>query len=174
MDISVLEGRHVLMTLMYISDNEGCTKTQLYAAVSRNGNMPRKLDELESAGLIEQTGYRDSGTVRLSLTDLGRRVSGKLSEISGWSEWKPSAGQPAANPLPPLLRIAHRPVPCRTVTRPPPCPSPSSRGPRAWNRDAHVPDPRHILFRMDFREYNNQQVFRDTVGFISDDWEITV
>lgn len=82
MDISVLEGRHVLMTLMYISENEGCTKTQLYAAVSRSGNMPRKLDELESAGLIEQTGYRDSGTVRLSLTDLGRRVSGKLCEIS--------------------------------------------------------------------------------------------
>lgn len=81
MSLKVLEGTHVIAALQFISQNEGCTKTELYQAVSRNSNMPKKLNELESAGLIEQTSESSSMSVRLYLTDIGRKVSRKLSEI---------------------------------------------------------------------------------------------
>ena len=71
----------MISTLIYLSENEGCTKTELYRAVSSNPRMPEKLDILESNGLIRQETNDASRAVRISLTDLGRKVSGRLLEI---------------------------------------------------------------------------------------------
>lgn len=83
MGADILEGRHMIATLLYLSENDGCTKTELYGAVSSNPRMPDKLDELESAGLIVQTQTEGSRAVRLSLTDKGRRTGELLREIDG-------------------------------------------------------------------------------------------
>lgn len=77
----VFEERHLISAMLYLSGNDGCTKTELYRGVSTNPRMPDKLDTLESAGLIVQDRSSDSNTVRIHLTDLGVRVSSALSEI---------------------------------------------------------------------------------------------
>lgn len=81
MGVTVLEAKHMISALLYIAGNDGCTKTELYGAVSSNPRMPEKLDELESSGLILQERSADSRTVRIRLTDTGRRVSARLAEI---------------------------------------------------------------------------------------------
>lgn len=81
--IRVLEARHMISIVLYLSENDGCIKTDLYRDVSNNPRMPSKLDELESSGLIVQEQSPDSNAVRLRLTDTGRRVSALLSEADG-------------------------------------------------------------------------------------------
>ena len=72
--ILVFEERHMISIMLHISENEGCTKTELYDAVSNNQRMPCKLDHLEESGLIVQESIPDSRMVRLRLTGLGRQV----------------------------------------------------------------------------------------------------
>ena len=77
---SILEEKHMVSIIMYLAENDGCKKTDVYSDVSRNGRMPLKLDMLEAAGLIEQKacGLR---VVRLELTELGKKVCEELSII---------------------------------------------------------------------------------------------
>lgn len=77
----VLEERHMVSALLYLSDHDGCTKTQLYNAVSSNPRMPEKLDRLAMAGLVLLESPEDSRVVRVSLTPVGREVCGKLADI---------------------------------------------------------------------------------------------
>lgn len=79
-DIRVLEEKHMISILLHLLDNDGCTKTDLYDAVSSNPRMPRKLDALEDSGLVTQTPVPDSRTVRIGLTDLGITVGRSLRE----------------------------------------------------------------------------------------------
>ena len=81
MGISVLEQKHMISTILFLADSGGCTKSELYRAVSTNPRMPEKLDMLEEAGLITQEQSDGSRSVRISLTDLGTEVSAILSEI---------------------------------------------------------------------------------------------
>ena len=45
---------------MFLDEFGDCIKSQLYGTVSRTSYMPRRLDAMEAAGLIVQTGYRGS------------------------------------------------------------------------------------------------------------------
>ena len=78
---AVLEERHMISTMLFLAGSDGCTKTELYRAVSTNPRMPEKLDILEGAGLIRQQREESSRTTRVELTDLGKRVSAALAEI---------------------------------------------------------------------------------------------
>lgn len=77
----VLEEKHMISTLLFLSGNDGCNKSELYRAVSTNPRMPDKLDILERAGLIRQDSNDGSRAVNIRLTDLGNAVSAKLAEI---------------------------------------------------------------------------------------------
>lgn len=77
--IKALEGYHSISSLLFIFRNNGCTKTELYAAVSKAGSMVNKINDLEEAGLVRQESC--GRTVRIYLTDLGFEVGTRLSEI---------------------------------------------------------------------------------------------
>lgn len=78
-----LEEKHMVSILLFLMDNDGCMKSQLYSSVSRGMRMPDKLDMLEDAGLIIQESDGPYRSVTLRLTDLGRDVCRELVEIEG-------------------------------------------------------------------------------------------
>lgn len=77
--LSLLESSRSMSILLFIREHEGCRKMELYDAVCGDGRMPKKLDNLEAAGLIAQK--RSGMSTFLSLTDKGRRVADVLEEI---------------------------------------------------------------------------------------------
>ena len=77
----ILADTHVIPMLLYVWDNEGCTRTDLYLEVARSANTPRKLNMLVSEGLLEQTQVGNG--CRLSLTRTGYDVVEKIREIDG-------------------------------------------------------------------------------------------
>lgn len=77
----ILADTHIIPILLYVWDNEGCTRTDLYLEVARSANTPRKLDMLVSKGLLEQTQVGNG--CRLSLTQTGYGVVEKIREIDG-------------------------------------------------------------------------------------------
>lgn len=77
--LSVFENTQSMRTVLFIQGHEGCRKMELYDAVCSDGRMPKKLDNLEAAGLIVQE--KVGMTTFLSLTDKGRRVADALREI---------------------------------------------------------------------------------------------
>ncbi len=81
--ILVLEGKHMISTMLYLLSNDGCIKTDIYRGVSNNPRMPEKLNLLEDAGLIRQESYPENRSVRIFLTDMGREVGNGLMSISG-------------------------------------------------------------------------------------------
>ena len=84
--VAILEEKHMVSILLYLMDNGGCTKSQLYGSISRGTRMPEKLDILEVAGLIIQDSSIQYRTVRLWLTELGKDVCRELSAIEGMLE----------------------------------------------------------------------------------------
>lgn len=87
---TILEERHMVSILLFLRDNEGCTKSDLYGAVSYNVRMPDKLDRLEAAGLIVQDRIQGAKAVSPHLTSRGddvvrelRRIETVLEEAAG-------------------------------------------------------------------------------------------
>ena len=78
----ILEERHMISILMFLGENNGCTKSELYRGVSSNPRMPEKLDILESAGLLTQQSEAGSRAVRLFLTEPGSKVCSELERIN--------------------------------------------------------------------------------------------
>ena len=77
---TILEEKHMVSIIMYLAENDGCMKTDIYTDVARNSRMPEKLGMLEDAGLIAQKA-NEFRTVRLELTDLGKKVCEELTII---------------------------------------------------------------------------------------------
>ena len=77
--IQVLCDAHIIPMLMFLRENGPGTKTEIYAAVGRNSNMPAKIDRMRDAGLV--TIDRVSISEVVGLTDLGRSVADGLAEI---------------------------------------------------------------------------------------------
>ena len=75
-----LEGKHVLSIILYIKDRGSCMKTDIYNDVSQNPRSLEKVEVLESMGLVTIEPV-DRKRTRISLTDKGLRVAGKLDEI---------------------------------------------------------------------------------------------
>jgi len=78
--LEILESGRAMQMLRIICAEQGCTRTDIYRAVTRNMAMPRKIEELAEAGLIETE--TENGIVRLYPTEAGIRVSELLDEIS--------------------------------------------------------------------------------------------
>ena len=78
--LEILESGRTMQMLRIICAEQGCTRTDIYRAVTRNMAMPRKIEELIAAGLIETE--TENGIVRLYPTEAGIRVSELLDEIS--------------------------------------------------------------------------------------------
>ena len=77
--LSVLENSHSISIMVYLSGHDGCKKSELYRYVCRGALMPRKLDALEEAGLIEQ---RPEGRyTRLFITENGMTVGRALYDL---------------------------------------------------------------------------------------------
>ena len=51
----LLEERHVLSLILYLSGKENVTKGQIYTDISRGNRMPDKLTALERYGIIDMT-----------------------------------------------------------------------------------------------------------------------
>ncbi len=79
-NISAIEGKHYLTTLLFLMRNPDCMKTELYSRIPNNPNMPRKLNDLEEMGLITQKRVGNRGTTALNLTEKGIRIT-KLIEM---------------------------------------------------------------------------------------------
>lgn len=75
----VLADTHVIPILLFVEENQDCTRTDVYTKVARDVNMPRKIDKMASAGLLEQT--QVGIACRLRLTGTGREVAIRIREI---------------------------------------------------------------------------------------------
>ena len=78
-NVANLEEKHMLSTLLFIKDNDGCKKIDIYHSVSPNPRMPEKLDILKNLGLIrmEQTNKK----CYIFLTEKGWKVCEHLQRI---------------------------------------------------------------------------------------------
>ena len=79
--IAVLCDTHVIPILMFLDGRGPSRKTDIYAAVGRNANMPLKLERMAEARLVDISPMGNSEVV--GLTELGSAVSSKLREIDG-------------------------------------------------------------------------------------------
>ena len=79
--IHLLQERHVISIIMFLSDAGPCRKDDIYEAVSRGTRMPDKLECLREMGLIEMERINGTSNVFIDLTDKGRRVSHLVGEI---------------------------------------------------------------------------------------------
>lgn len=80
----VLESSHMIATMLYVADHDGCRKIDVYNDISHNSTMPKKIDMLEDAGLIVQTEVNRG--IIITITDKGRAVAEKLRGIKGIME----------------------------------------------------------------------------------------
>ena len=79
--IAVLCDTHVIPILMFLDGSGPSRKTDIYAAVGRNSNMPLKLERMAEAGLVDISPRGNSEFV--GLTAMGESVAGRLREIDG-------------------------------------------------------------------------------------------
>lgn len=79
--IQVLCDAHIIPVLMFLRENGPGTKTEIYAAVGRNSNMPAKILRMRDAGLVTVDAVGISEVV--ALTDLGGSVADVLLRIEG-------------------------------------------------------------------------------------------
>lgn len=79
--LDLLCDAHNIRTLMFLGEHDGCLKSEIYESISRVASMPRKLETLESAGLISTSRLSSGKATRIYLTDVGRRVVELLKEI---------------------------------------------------------------------------------------------
>lgn len=78
--VAVLEKAHMISIMIYLLENEGCRKMELYQEVSNNPRMPDKLRELQEHGLIEQV--QEGKSTKINLTECGRNVASTLSMLN--------------------------------------------------------------------------------------------
>ena len=76
--VSMFENAYSIRSLLYIMENPGCLKTDLYRKVGRSIRMPEKLDRLE-AGLIVQK--EEVNRVLLFPTEKGRQIGAVFAQI---------------------------------------------------------------------------------------------
>lgn len=77
--IGVLEAPHMMALILYLADNDGCRKIDVYRDVSHNSTMSRRIGALEEAGLVvlEQQGRGHA----INLTERGYAVAGHIRNI---------------------------------------------------------------------------------------------
>ena len=81
--IRALCDAHAIPVILYLDENGPGTKTEVYAAVGRNANMPAKLRRLEAVGLLTMEHRPEWRSTLVGLTETGARVARILREIDG-------------------------------------------------------------------------------------------
>ena len=79
--VQSLSEKYMISILLHVQKNPGCMKTELYRATSNNPNMPKRLDKLESLGLLVQTRTVYNGATVIVLTEKGMEVAKLLESI---------------------------------------------------------------------------------------------
>lgn len=77
----VLENSKSISIIVYLGTHSRCKKSELYATLSNSVIMPRKLDDLQNAGLIELVPDSRSTATLVQLTDTGREVAALLTKV---------------------------------------------------------------------------------------------
>lgn len=75
----ILESSYSTAILLYVAERGQCKKTDIYDHTTHGTTMPRKIDELENAGLLVQEKGDKMTLVRP--TEKGARVAQLLAEI---------------------------------------------------------------------------------------------
>ena len=76
---TVCDGQ-VIRTMIFLLANGPSKKTEIYDAVARNQNMPKRLERMREAGLVDIVEYGPTETVTLTAT--GVEVARLLQGIS--------------------------------------------------------------------------------------------
>lgn len=77
---SLLETSKSIDILLYVRSHPFCKKTDIYHNVSRNVQIPAKINQLEELGIIRFCQIPRSRATHLSLTDKGIRFTDLLLE----------------------------------------------------------------------------------------------
>ena len=77
--IESLDSKHMMSLILYIHESGPCRRTEIYQYISRNGNMPQKIDAMiERNILTEKPNY--NGSI-LELTESGHMIAEHLRGI---------------------------------------------------------------------------------------------
>lgn len=80
MDITVLEEKHILSTILYLTKGP-CTKMDLYNNVSKNPRMPDKLMRLQELGLLDMEKDPVTRVTIVALTSKGQVLGTILKAV---------------------------------------------------------------------------------------------
>ena len=73
--IDSLDQRHLMSIILFLHENGPSGKMEIYDAVSRNTSMPKRLGTLMELNILDSDGNL------FSLTEIGRDIAAKLSDI---------------------------------------------------------------------------------------------
>ncbi len=79
-----LENRHSVEILLYVLNNNGCKKTDVYGSILRSASTQSRLQLLLDEGLLEIKKVSGSRADFLYLTEVGEKLAFELSEINNW------------------------------------------------------------------------------------------
>lgn len=80
MDIAVLEEKHILSIILYLTKGP-CTKMDLYNNVSKNPRMPDKLMRLQELGLLDMEKDPVTRVTIVALTSKGQVLGTMLKAV---------------------------------------------------------------------------------------------
>ena len=74
--IDRLDDKHMMAVLLYLLENGQSNRTSIYNSISRNSNMPYKLDRMVDLGLL--TSATSIHGIFMDLTERGRYIAEHL------------------------------------------------------------------------------------------------
>lgn len=74
--IDLIDNRHMMSVLLYLLENGQSNRTSIYNSISRNSNMPLKLERMVEMGLL--TSAASIHGIFMDLTDRGRYIAEHL------------------------------------------------------------------------------------------------
>ena len=74
--IDLIDNRHMMSVLLYLLENGQCNRTSIYNSISRNSNMPQRLDRMVDLGLL--TSSASIHGIFMDLTERGRYIAEHL------------------------------------------------------------------------------------------------
>ncbi len=93
-ELNALEGVHSIEVLLYILDNEGCKKVDLYALLGRSTSVQSRMDALVSCGLVRIERRPGTRANFLHLTDKGRELATILRDFDDTMRYRPPQNVP--------------------------------------------------------------------------------
>ena len=79
--LSKLDNRFMLSTLIFLKHNRPAIKSEIYANISRNNGMMKKLETLHDMDLISIYKSDGDNTNYVVLTDRGEKVANLIEDI---------------------------------------------------------------------------------------------